>query len=99
MVYDIHLASVPLVHVLMKEHINVVAVYTLGAFDVAVGVSHGGAPFLAVGINTFACASGRILNGDVKLADCNVAFLVVAGLNLCRSGAVFTSADAVSTAD
>ena len=68
----------------MQEYVDMIAVHAFSAFDVTVGIGHGGLPFLAVGIYTFANATCRILNGNVEIADDNVAFLVVAGLGLCR---------------
>ena len=89
-----HRPAAPLIHVLMEEYINVVAVGPLRAFDIAVGVGHGGFPWLAVFVRSAALAARRILDGDVEPGNLDVPLLVVAclllplgrlGVNLCRS--------------
>lgn len=69
----------------MQEHIYMVAVNTLCTFDVAVGVGHSGTPFLTICINTFADAASSVLDCDVKLANGNMAFLIISCLSLRRS--------------
>ena len=61
-----------------------VAVNSLSSLDVTVGVGHCIAPLLAVSVNAFAHTARRVLYGDVKLTNSDVAFLIVAGLGLCR---------------
>ena len=65
-----------------QEHVDVVAVHTLRAADIAVVVVHRHAPRLAVGIYASAGASFRVLDGDIVAVQRDVAFLVVAGFLL-----------------
>ena len=50
LVNDIYILAVPLVGGIGEEYVNVVAVHTFRATNVAVGVLHGGLPLIAVGI-------------------------------------------------
>ena len=78
-----HFVSVPTVNIIRQEHVYMVAVHTLCATNVAVGVLHFGFPFLAVNIYTTAYRAFRLFNGYVECANLNVSFLVVACLFLC----------------
>jgi len=78
-----HFVSVPTVNIIRQEHVYMVAVHTLCATNVAVGVLHFGLPFLAVSIYATTYRAFRLFNGYVECANLNVSFLVVACLFLC----------------
>ncbi|CDE57083.1 unknown [Prevotella sp. CAG:873] len=78
-----HTLAIPAVYVIRQEHVYMVAVYALGASDVAVGVVHGGFPLLAVCVSTTAHRADRLLYCHVKRANLNMAFLIVPRLFLC----------------
>ena len=78
-----HFVSVPTVNIIRQEHIYMVAVHTLSATNVAVGVLHFNLPFLAALIYATAHRAFRLFNGYVECANLNVSFLVVACLFLC----------------
>ena len=68
-----------------KEHINMVAINSFRATNVAVGVVHRLAPGLATVIYTTAHTAFRLLNANVKAVNLDMAFLIVASLFLCIS--------------
>ncbi len=63
-----------------------VAVNAFGATDVAVGIVHFLAPRLAAGVNATANTALRLLYGDIKAVDLDMALLVVAGFLLAVGG-------------
>ena len=78
--------AVPAIQVIGQEHVDMVAVNAFGATDVAVGVVHFLAPRLAAGVNATANTALRLLYGDVKAVDLDMALLVVAGFLLAVGG-------------
>ena len=86
LVHNIHLASVPTVNIIGEEHVNVVAVNTHCATNVAVSVVHLAFPLLAVSISALTHAALRLLNGDVKRSNLHMSLLIVAGFLLCLGG-------------
>ncbi len=86
LVNDNHTSAIPAVYVIRQENIYMIAVYALRASDVAVGVLHGGFPLFAICVGATANRTNRLLNGYVKRANLNMAFLIVASflLRWCR---------------
>ncbi len=87
LVNDEHLASVPIVNIIGEEHVNVVAVNTHCATNVAVSVVHLAFPLPAVSISALTHAALRLLNGDVERTNLHMPLLIVAGF-LLRLGMV-----------
>ena len=66
-----------------EEHVDMVAINTLGATNVAVGIVHRNAPLLTTGIGSTTNTPFWILDGNVIAINLHMSFLVVTGLFLC----------------
>ena len=75
--------DVPLCGVIGQEHVNLVAIHTLGHADIAVGVVHGDRPRIALCVRTTAHGTFRVLDADVVAVDSDMALAVVPCLLLC----------------
>ena len=75
--------NVTFLGIVAQEHVDVVAINTLCAANVAVCVVHCLLPLLATRISTAAYRAFRVLNGNIVAVNLDVAFLVVPCFLLC----------------
>ena len=79
---DKYTFAVPIFNVVRQIHVYVVAIYTLRASYVAIGVVHRDAPLLAVAVNATAHTAFRVLDGYIIAVYLDVPFLVIASFFL-----------------